>query len=383
MEVVAATKPGKDLLKQVLGKWLPSHCHKAKMQLRAMLGLHATTTGTGPDNAGAGGGTSNVQGMVRGNVSSAAESGFRVKVETAAGVIVAQFHVDEAATVHDVKLKVNNVAKQFPVADQQFLVSGYERHGVLKDDASVLKNVLDRIFSAESTIDEGIGDGSQDSSARATLNQGDEVCLCLVLSNVRWSKSRSSTGLNFGDDGKSVQRQRFRDEVFAVGSLCLTECGHFFTVQIAEQTTRYISIGIACETQVPHSWARIPNWNLTFLDINTLSIWSCPGRRWGVRALGTEMVPQQEASFKVGDKITVALGQRDDGSLAVIFSVNGTTISNIRVTIRKPPFIPLCKLTDSCRLVMVGGCGQPLQAGTQRGNTRLTLRDRLVARFAH
>ena len=91
----------------LLARWFPSHGYRAKAKLTALLGLSTSE----PDSD-----------------SHTVAPGLRVRVETAAGILVAQLDdIDELATVMDVKIIV---AKAVPRArappNQQFLVSGYE-----------------------------------------------------------------------------------------------------------------------------------------------------------------------------------------------------------------------------------------------------------------
>ena len=368
-------------LKWVLGQWLPSHCSSANFKLRGLLGLDDTGSPTVVECGAA---------AEQGREGSGAKSGFRVKVETAAGHVVARLQVDESATVRDVKMEVAKVVKQIPVGYQQFLVPGYERYGVLKDD-SVLKTVVENILTTTKVTDDNDGrqlvdnDNNKDTNVSAgsgssssvsesvqggatTSNLGGEICLCLVVSTLRWSKLRSGKYLQISDDGRSITLPVAQELVsYGIATIRLTEPGHFFTVRADEVPTRlYTTIGIACERQIPQTWDAFYRWrsldNRTMCMSSRTSRVKDSGGACCVRILGNEpFAPLEEPGWQVGDEITVSLGHRDDHALAVVFSINGTEVYNFRTGPAKPPFIPLCALPHHSCLVLVGGSGQPLQ----------------------
>ena len=115
------------VLVRVLGHWLPSHCSDAKFRLAALL-------------------------SIRRQQEQAVQVGLRVRVETAAGIIVGRFSVGKTATVLDVKMKLANMKmgagqKVPPASAQHLLVSGCERHGELQN-ASQLEAAVQNILIA-------------------------------------------------------------------------------------------------------------------------------------------------------------------------------------------------------------------------------------------
>ena len=360
----------KDVLMPVLCSWIPSHCHSARFKLQTMLGLPGTVDTDTASPCGHEGKTT--------------VAGFRVKVETVAGAIVAQLRVDQTATVRDVKTKVAQVAPQFPVTAQRFFVSGCEKHGVLPDevDSVGLKVVVEHILTAQSKLRprqrQQADDGSKakvsstanpnakhDASVteKVFLKGGDEICLCLVVDIARWSKTRSSHALQISLDGRQISLpESLPDGVhFAVGAILLNEPGDFFTVQVQDTGTvgsahvGYMSVGIACASISTDDWT---SFDWSSLGSNTVSMWSTHDRQ-GIQVFGNEPCNAQRRPWRSGDRVTLSLLQRKDRTLALVCTVNGEVAYNVSVS-RKPPFMPLCKLAHKGCLVMVRGQGQSL-----------------------
>ena len=206
-------RAAKDTLCRVLGHWMPSHCARAKSKLREMLNLPSAGSRS----------TEDIE-----NVS----NGYPVKVETAAGVVVAKLQAYANTTVLDLKTALMKVAPQFHTARVQLFVSGHEKHGVLADQA-VLVDAVATILGSETPhpggSDSNVGSSESQhdcddhklqheqqhsqgepqssssltddlpvnesvvpisSSARSLLKRGDGICLSLAVVVLRWQAPR-------------------------------------------------------------------------------------------------------------------------------------------------------------------------------------------------
>ena len=117
-----ALVPEDGILKRLVSQWMPCHCHVAKIKLLQMLGMQFVASTTD-------GNASIPHSIAKTPVA------FRVRVETAAGIVVAQVSGMRTDTVLDIEQKVANIVPQFPPLNQQLFVSGYEQHGVLENSS--------------------------------------------------------------------------------------------------------------------------------------------------------------------------------------------------------------------------------------------------------
>ena len=277
-----------------------------------------------------------------------AASGFGIRVETPAGLIVAQLHVNDATTVRDVKVQVAKVAPRFPVSSQQLLVSGCEGHGVLQDD-SVLKEAVEHMRTEQH--DRGSGQQNGSAGHAVKLKAGDVICLCLIVSSVTWSKSRSHPELVISHGGRQITREKTDwSGASGVGAISLSEPGHFFTVQIRRMASsfNYVSVGIVSESYLPSNWKRLKKPR----EVNTGSVvvWYAGS---GIRGVG---VPLRTP----GDRITIAIARHNQHSLVVVATINGAPVPGLGgFPLRHPPFVPLCTIATGSVLEMQEGLGDP------------------------
>ena len=362
-----STIAAKHVLARVLGQWMPFHCLKAKRALLAMLGFlqHAGTT-KDPSR-----------------ISKELLNAVRVRVESAAGLIVARLTVDEKTTVGEVKKRVASLAPQFPASRQQYLVSGCESCGTLAD-GSVLKDAVATVIvlttkgrpgdeqaaAAAASAGEAMLSTRQLGRQQQQLqqHQGDEICLLLaVVAIARWSKPRSHHHLEISDNGQRIRtsnRRWIKNE--AVGNIRLTQPGHFYTVKIYSRSsvgTRSprLAVSIICENAVPQSWLGF--YNYVALRAAAVSIWcDCDQDEQGVSVGHTDTMLFIDR-WKEDDEITVRLGKSKDGSglLTVAFEVNSECVHEVQDSKHQPPFLAVCELPKDYCLDIVEGVGEPLE----------------------
>ena len=426
----------KTTLVRVIGHWVPSHCTQARASLRSLLGLQNV-----------GGRDTNDNGENK-----KSQSGYHVIVETPAGAIVAQFHVDADATLRDVKTKIAEMAPKFAISEQQLLVVGHIDQGILtRPGIGSFKNAVERVLrgtalklemaksvnpknivvrntndsltseliappipqsncvnlklpakaseqeisseiganidanantdSADTSsnaisenISESGGDGAGDKSAvQTSLQLGDEVTLCLTLRTARWSKSRSQPYLEFSQNDQRVKRPGSRSNYpCAVGSIRLTEPGHFFTVRVVElpKSANALTIGIGPE----QGSYRLHGGRGIGAEPGTIGAWvrgvgarirnDNPAKC--VRVLGREVEGPELKVWKPGDRLTFSLEKcaHEKGSnpdLQLAFALNDKVYYTVRIPKEvQPPFVPLCTLPNDCMLEMLQGVGDVL-----------------------
>ena len=336
------TEVSKKVVVRAVGLWLPSHCAMAKSKLRMMLGLPSHGTSTPQADINSDSNQPELTPMLR------------VRVETVAGVLVAQFGVGKSATVKEVKMHVATLAPQFPVDTQQLLLAGYEKHGVLKDH-DVLQSGVAAIVGAQ----------SQASTETETFARDTEICLWVAVQTVRWSRSRSNQTLVFSENNQRIKRMGNLDNFpCGVGTIRLTKPGHCFTVRVCElpRSPNCLSIGIGCENgkyRVTGGLGIGREQETIGLWFQTVGGWTRTVSKPRVRVLG---LPAKGPELKVcdpGDQFTFTLGSGSKG-LTLTFALNSSEFYQIEIppTIL-PPFVPLSvsrKCNALCCQAWSSGC---------------------------
>ena len=378
-----------------LSHWMPAHCARAKRKLQLMLGLDQF--GIIPSSCD----------------SRALDCTFRARVETAAGVMVAQFSFDESTTVMQVKAKVAQIAPQFPACFQQFLFSGHENYDLLKDEDR-LKQAIEKIISSSSQptggaklnqATAGSDAGSRNEKVKnqnavssdttststnkskscnsaAKLQQGSEICLCLTVRTPRWSRSRSHCDLELSNNDRRIkQRGLLSLWPGAVGAFRLTHPGHFFTIQIREvpKYATHLLIGVASERvlsmrqgvgmkgdvfSTPATSHRVGVQLEVRMSNNLTSIRSVG------RNKASDPYREVVGIWEPGDTVTLRLESSDQTSRRLMFAINDKLIK--RVVIARDnasdegaAFVPYCSLPAESVVEMVAGDGEPLPPLTE------------------
>ena len=332
---VGPTIEVKYIVERVAGQWVPSHCSSAKTKLLSMLGL------LGMENI-----------VLAVNDGGAMDS-LRVRVETAAGVIVAQLRMKEDATVGDVKNAVAQVAPRYPALAQQLLLLGHERHGVLKD-ASVLKTTA-RQFAAESFTEHsrlGASSTDSDKGCGPAIRSEDAVCLCLCVATPRWQVPTAQQEVIVTNDRRCVERPRSLGRyIYACGALILQQPGHFFSVRIKKVKTISTRLGIGVGYVWESTNGRVMIWRNDVVS---------PGTFMQVGDKTNTRLPNLTA-WQPGDEVTVTLGSSAKGELTVKFAINSKHVHEaIAPTSLKLPVFPLCTVAVKSCLELVGGLGVPV-----------------------
>ena len=386
----------KEVLVRVVGHWVPSHCSTARQKLLSMLGLLLQSSNNGDASQG----------------NRTKDAGkcctVRVRVETASGLVVAQFTTDTTATVRDVKVQVEKQAPQYPVSDQQLLVSGHERHGVLQDagmfcdvvevilklkqhqeendvmvDEEPLPNseACEALEAAEAEpprsmkaelgatpnkstkskdkADDDDGDAKtqrpRQTTVDATIRQLGEICLCLTVAAARWSPSLSHSNCTLSHERRRIAYvARWTPWPRGVGTIRLTRPGHFYTVRVVElpKMPNRVVFGLACDDGC------LPEYKPPF----AIFCGGLPGLQ--VRA-GNKIVRVGRVmkAWRPGDTVRVTLGSDKDGSLTVAYSINGDRVHEMVAPTGKstsPPFVPFCTFPPACVLDMEDGFGDSM-----------------------
>ena len=311
---------------------MPPHARVAISKLRLLLGLERRGT------------TSSSPGSPSNNTKSA--PGLGVRIETAAGTIVARLTVSTTTTVKDVKTRVAAVAPQFSGLALQLLVSGFESHGVLQD-SSILRDSVTNVLQ----------------NSNGELMQQNEICLCIaVRALIRWSVSRSDRGLDISEDGCRLARGGSYGGKYGIGTTRLTKPGHFFTVQINKlpKDKDRVGIGVLCENFLPQriSAGCVPRPPIK--GGGALRLY-CTGDRCGLRSFGFETTPPPMRGWETGDRITIRFDKHHITNWAMVISLNGKKVREVLDPGRDPPFLPLCSVSHGCCLEIVDGFGEPLE----------------------
>ena len=377
-------------LKRIFCYWIPSHCATANLKLRLLLGLihHPRDKEGCPHKQ--------------------QPPEFRVRVETAAGVIAAQFKVDDirTTTLKDVKLKVTeHLGPQFPPSSQKLRLSGLERHSLCTYDEIDLEEVVQSTLWVEQkdtesatraavcqavTANNSTKTNEQDSTAmvssssaasisstlRETLKRGGDICLCMtVASPVKWSKLKSHPDIDFTAYDRIIETWGCRPP--GIGTVRLTQPGHYFTVNcVSIGSTGSLWVGVISCANIPRKWPECGIY-LPEPGNGIVAAWRQGDDQFGIRVevevqkMHAETTSTVEG-WKEGDNVTVTLvtgqGQSEKEKAPsqmarprLAFALNGTQFAETDVPPTMPlPWLPLCRLTTGTILEMVGGAGEPM-----------------------